>query len=136
MEIKGIVETRKEGTAKTKRGNVPTTNLKINGDWYNCFKDYGAQEGDTVIVDYEMNGQYTNVQKITVLAGESAPKPNVFDSAPKNNTNVQKSIVRQNALSHATSVVLNKDIVKDYNNDDIANEIIRVAQKFENYVNS
>jgi len=131
MEIKGIVETRKDGTAKTKRGNVPTTNLKVNGDWYNCFTDYGAQEGDTVIVNYEMNGNYTNVSKITVLAGESAPKTIINNTA--SNTSIQQSIVRQNALSHATKIVLRVD-TSAANNDRVAQEVIRLAKLLEQYV--
>jgi len=126
MEAFGIVEAVKVNEVNTRNGVKNSYNILLDGSWYNSFKDYGAKKGDRVVITYTENGQYKNIDSV-----------NIDTQVPVVNNNIvvdtQTAIIRQNALGHATTIVLS-------NSQDRlevkVEKIIDVAKQLEAYVKS
>lgn len=41
--------------------------MQINGDWYNGFGNAPAKKGDEVEVEFEMNGNFRNPKKVSIV---------------------------------------------------------------------
>lgn len=132
--------------------------VKLNGDanYYSFFDESymeGVRVGDNVILAFKAvhkNGRtfYNLTGPIKLAAGMesstpaaattserpmSMPREPEFPVSPENR---QVSIIRQNALGHATQVVINAEIEGDYRFqtfDECANMIVAVARIFEDY---
>ena len=99
-------------------------------------------EGDTVILEVEVKGKYKNIKKNTAIMNLSGDKPSeqvktVESSGPFNAKpaatapafDKQRMIVRQNALGHATQLVINCAPDKSKTPE----VIINIAKQFEAY---
>jgi hypothetical protein len=121
--------------------------VKLNGQYISAgFKAPGCNVGDTIEYNTVQNGQYTNLGSIQVLSqgGASASAPNsgaVSSAQPAGKR--ERSIVRQNSLSHAV-VTMNTFLdsvrsssgveAKNYTNAvDLAQDTLLVARVYELY---
>jgi len=61
-----------KGIVKSVNNKGKNYGINIDDVWYNGFNDSPVNKGDNVEVDFEINGQWKNVSKITLL--NEAPK--------------------------------------------------------------
>jgi len=102
--------------------------ILVNDTWYSSKFEIKAERGDQVEFD---DGGKKFCQKLRVIApGGGGMTGGSVDN--KVNTSRDRSIVRQNALSHATTVVIDGGY-KDTTVDATVDTIIEVARKFEAY---
>jgi hypothetical protein len=106
-KIKGVVEQYfADGPKQGKKGEYYMHSVFINGEKYGAFGNKGtplAGKGDTVEFEWSQNGQYKNFDGKTFKVLERATAEQAA-KAGKSSTN--DSIARQNALRHATAMVL------------------------------
>ena len=119
--ITGVVQAVKDG----KR-------LQVNGDWYGSFNPVGnVNAGDNVTFNWEMDktGKYRNIKgTVNVVAG--APNPVSSGGGVVASGGRDIIIVRQNALAHATALVVASGV-----NDVWASQslVLRLAEGFTKY---
>lgn len=113
--------------------------LEDNPQWYNSNYPINCEKGDTVEFD---DGDKNYCRKLRVVSsggGASAPSAGGKTGGGSNKGSFpigvrdgQRSIIRQNALTNARELVTN---VQDPDEplDNVTDEIIRVARKFEAY---
>ncbi len=120
--------------------------VKLNGQYISAgFKAPGCNVGDTIEYNTVQNGQYTNLGSIQVLSqggGSSAPANVGAVPSAQPAGKRERSIVRQNSLSHAV-VTMNtffgwQDATatgkKVYSNAvDLAQDTLLVARVYELY---
>jgi hypothetical protein len=140
-------------------GKAKGSNIVVNGQKYGCY-DPVATGLDTLRAGMEVTfgtmvkGQYTNIQGTVTPTGGTGPVPapapapsggsgggwkgkGSFKAFPIPALDGQRSIIRQNSLSHATAVVnahfggLEPQHVPDL--DARASEVLRIAAMFEDY---
>lgn len=132
--VTGIVE----AASKNKYGY----GIMVNGGWYNSKWEIKASKGDEVEFD---DGGKTYVQKLRIVkaadGGSTAPVGSkastgntsyrgVFPLAPNDGS---RSIVRQNALTNSTNLLLGLSVGKDLKVDDAIKTILKIAREFEYY---
>lgn len=117
-----------------------------DGNWYSAFKSdqIKAGKGDYVEFTYAMNGTFRNVKGTVNRATAPADAP-VKAFTPSNGKggfvakefpvpplHPDRSIIRQNSLSHACEVV---NMAGDWScgEKDIAERVIEIARMFEAY---
>lgn len=130
--------------------------IKVGGEWYGAFSPAslgGCKVGDTVSFAWapSKDGQYKNIKgSVSVVGGGAATPAAVEGSAPRSAPSGgsygrsiafplppldgQRVIVRQNALGHATKMVMDAGM---YDSNDLAGtaaKIIEAARHFEAYV--
>jgi hypothetical protein len=131
--------------------------IMVAGDWYSAYNKNQigpARKGDAVAFDFTVKGDFKNISgnvTITSASGEDANTPAEQPSASGKSTYMprgrfpidpldgQRSIIRQNALSHATKLVsvlleigeLESEPMMD--DDTIASKVISIARKLEKY---
>jgi hypothetical protein len=121
----GVVEAVKDG----KR-------LKMDDGWYSSFNAVGAVAiGDTVSFNWtkDKTGQYNNIKgEVNVVSkaiGDSGVgSSSVGGTAPPNGR--ESIIVRQNALAHATALVIATGVKDVWNAKDV---VIELAKHFTSY---
>lgn len=140
---------RVESVARSGKG------IQVNGEWYNSFTasqiPTDISSGDTVSFRYTetTKGDKTfrnikgDVGKVAAtLRGESPSITTAASSGggyggksfPVPPLHPDRSIIRQNSLTHATRVVIDGcPMAAEHNPDDLANTIISVARIFEAY---
>ena len=143
-EVTGVVEKIASKEVKTRFGAKPTYSVMIGGQWYKCgFNKPRFNEGDSVtfLATEGTYGMEFDAKSVTVAASSAKPaasKPapysggkGVFPIPPLDG---QRAIVRQNALTNAREVIVASWGGADFTvNDDLANDIIALARKFESY---
>ena len=136
------------------RGRGKGSHIVVNGNKYGCFDPAevnldSIQVGDEVTFDSSQNGNYTNIVKNTLRkTGNTGPvsappvsnrggasyagKQNFSKTFPVPTLDGQRSIIRQNSLTHATAVV-NASFPSDSGMtvDERADEVLRIAAMFE-----
>lgn len=129
--------------------------IKVGGEWYGAFSPAslgGCKVGDTVSFAWSpsKDGQYKNIKgSVSVVGGGAATPASLESSAPRSAPSGgsygrsiafplppldgQRVIVRQNALGHATKVVMEgcDNVATD---EILCNRIIDLARQFEAYV--
>lgn len=122
--------------------------LNIDGTYYSFGKtDPGVRKGDMVEFEVVQNGEYQNVKPGTLKKVDQAEptqtgKPPVTNVGSTTNSGRQfpvptrhgdRTIIRQNALTHATAIVLKtgSDLGSDL--PGVANKVIGVAKILEAY---
>lgn len=148
---KGIVETTSKKEVKTKFGMKPTFSVKVDGEWYsNGFTDPRVSAGDEIAFEYT-DGRYgKEFDKGTVMriskgaAPADEPTAAPAATAPKSTYSTasrpfpipplhgDRAIIRQNALGHATRVVVVSTMAGE-TDDAVSERIIRLARKLEAY---
>lgn len=141
MKVQGIISRISEKERDTKWGKKTATSFAIDGKWYSGgFKPWAVSEGDTVELQYEVNGRgYNDVVSITVLSKGSGAAPSsnsgnkvgggrtMGRSFPVEPLAPERTINRQNALTNAVS----------FHNTSAepatVEDIIATARKFEAY---
>lgn len=147
----------------TKTGTIESIartgkSIKVDGAWYGAFAKTqlgSAGVGDNVTFTYtsvEKDGTtYNNIKgNVTVAAGGAAPSPAAPKSAapasfgrssltfPVPPLDGQRVIVRQNALAHATKLLVDgyncKEAITDGDDSELCNRIIAAARTFEAYI--
>ena len=117
--ITGVVQAVKDG----KR-------VQVNGDWYGSFNPIGnVNTGDNVTFNWEpdKSGKYRNIKgTVNVVAG-SAPSTG-SSSAPSGGREL--SIMRQNALAHATALVVASGVSDVWDSQGL---VLRLAEAFTRY---
>ena len=132
--------------------------IKVGGEWYGAFSPAslgGCKVGDTVSFAWapSKDGQYKNIKgSVSVVGGGVATPASVEASAPRSAPSGgsygrsiafplppldgQRVIVRQNALGHATKVVMEQDRgwIEGATDSEMADRIINLARQFEAYV--
>lgn len=131
--------------------------IKVNGEWYGAFAPAslnGAAAGSTVRFTSvkSKDGQYNNIKgSVTVVGGGAATPAAGEGSAPRSAAPAasygrssiafplppldgQRVIVRQNALGHATKLVVEAGYHSGEDSNASADLIIELARKFEAYV--
>ena len=132
--------------------------IKVGGEWYGAFSPAslgGCKVGDNVSFSWapSKDGQYKNIKGSVSVVGGGAATPASLDapaprSAPSGASygrsiafplpplDGQRVIVRQNALGHATKVVMEQDgaWTDGVSDAEIADRIISLARQFEAYV--
>ena len=117
--VTGVVQAVKDG----KR-------VQINGDWYGSFNPIGnVNAGDNVTFNWEPDktGKYRNIKSaVTVVAG-GAPSTGSA-SAPSGGREL--TIMRQNALAHATALVVASGVSDVWASQSL---VLRLAEAFTKY---
>lgn len=155
--MSNVVQEIKSAERKTPYGDKTAYSVKINGKWFqHGFTRPKFQVGDTIEFvssenDYGMVIDVKSVRTIAtgtdVPAGVDSGQPVQQDSGRKQyqakvfpvpETHGDRSIIRQNSLNHATSLVvtfldLNKGAYVDGDIDNASDLIIKIARKFEAY---
>jgi len=144
-KTKGVIEKFNSKQINTKRGQATVYSIGIAGVWYSLgFKSYDLAEGMNVELTYDDSNRYKNVSAVEILS--SSEEDTFFDSAPAPQAPApataaddrQASIIRQNALSHATKLVVEGGYIDRHDNLQSsalksAEFIIKVAREFEYY---
>lgn len=132
--------------------------VQVDGSWYSVFASSqmpsgGVARGDFVEFTYVQKGDFNNikgsVEKKTAPASMpttgAAPSASSGSSFTNSRGFVEKqfpvpplhpdrSIIRQNSLSHAINVASAMDVFSEtVTHDDYANVVIAIARKFEAY---
>lgn len=119
--ITGVVQAVKDG----KR-------LQVNGDWYGSFNPVGnVNAGDNVTFNWEMDktGKYRNIKgTVNVVAG--APNPVSSGGGVVASGGRDIIIVRQNALAHATALVVASGVSDVWASQSL---VLRLAEAFTKY---
>jgi hypothetical protein len=119
--VTGVVEAQKEN----KR-------FQINGDWYGSFNAVpGVNVGDTVTLnwDYDKSGKYRNIKGgVNVVSG--APAGGNTPSGGGSSGGRELTIMRQNALAHATALVVASGVHDVW---DAQSLVLRLAEGFTKY---
>lgn len=101
--------------------------ILVNDTWYSSKFEIKAQKGDTVEFD---DGGKKWCQKLRVIASGGSSHIGEGASAKPTNAGRDRAIIRQNALGHATALV----VAGNYDDiDEAANKVIELARKFEAY---
>lgn len=143
--IQGVVSAVDTRMVNTKFGLKPSYSVTVNGERYAAgFRAPSAAVGDFVDLTYDDSSRYKDIQSISKATGSPpavAAKPPVTAAAPVKSgydrvfpvpaLSPERAIIRQNALGHATKVVL--DGPMEVGSEDGVEEIIRIARKFEAY---
>lgn len=133
--------------------------IKVGGEWYGAFSPAslgGCKVGDAVSFSWasSKDGQYKNIKGSVSVVGGGAATPASLDApAPRATAPAasygrsitfplppldgQRVIVRQNALGHATKVVVeltSKAYDEPATENELAEAIINLARQFEAYV--
>lgn len=130
--------------------------IKVQGEWYGAFAASslnGCKAGDNVSFAWapSKDGQYKNIKgSVNVTGGGAATpapaEPSAPRSAPSGGSygrsiafplpplDGQRVIVRQNALGHATKVVMDQPWLTAATDNELADRIINLARQFEAYV--
>lgn len=159
-EYTGVLENISAKPRTIKRGprtgqTTTAYSICVDGNWYSAgFDAPPANQGDTVTFQADETQWGMQIKKGTLrvsgAAGGAAPTPpwegSPAPAAPRSAppkpagrtfpvglTDHSRSIIRQNALGHATEVVTTfaPDDAQDL--DKQAEEVIRIARKFEAY---
>jgi hypothetical protein len=137
------------------RGRGKGSNIVVNGTKYGCFDPVEAgidtcNAGDEVTFDTSQNGQYINIVKGSLSktgnTGVVAP-PASSGGSPRSkggggyaakvfpipSLDGQRSIIRQNSLTHATSIVNNycSAVDQEMSLDERRDQVLRLAADFE-----
>lgn len=156
--IKGIVEGASKKEVKTKFGMKPTYSIKVGGEWYsNGFTNPLVSAGDEVAFEFTADRFGNQIDKGTLTktgATHAAPPSPGYElkdapavpvapkSAPVSNRpfpipplHGDRAIIRQNALGHATRIVLQGQNVPANSEmlTTITEQVIQVARKLEAY---
>ena len=119
--ITGVVQAVKDG----KR-------LQVNGDWYGSFNPVGnVNAGDNVTFNWEMDktGKYRNIKgAVNVVAGPSNPVSSGGGVVASGGRDI--IIVRQNALAHATALVVASGVSDVWASQSL---VLRLAEGFTKY---
>lgn len=119
--VKGFVEESKD----SKR-------FKVGGQWYGSFNPIGGiVVGDYVSLNWvpDKTGQYKNIKgmyKTDAPAGSSAPAP----SGGGTTGDVGLAIIRQNALAHATALVVATGVADVWKAQSL---VLKLAEGFAKY---
>lgn len=150
MSITGLVQ------EVNNRGRGAGSNIMVNGEKYGCFDPVKAgidqvAVGDEVTFDTSVNGTYTNIagtlSKTGVTGTPVAAPPKAggggggYKSGGRSSAKVfpiptldgQRSIIRQNSLTHATAIYLATEADKADDAIMIADRVIEIARKFEHF---
>lgn len=137
MKTSGTIEKIEHRNKKTSKGDIKFTYVTVEGVEYNAgFSNRfpkEVSEGDTV--EFEWESKFGERQ-VTSGLGPGASKPKSGSSGkpfPVPLDHGDRSIIRQNALTNARGVLEAYGVGKWSDLDDIAEEIIRIAYKFEEY---
>lgn len=137
-QVKGFIEFVKEGGKSFKMDD---------GKWYSVFNSSSlkAAKGDYVEFNFQQNGTFNNVKgSVHKSVAPASAKPSgagvinngggkgyVQKEFPVPPLHPDRSIIRQNSLTHAVKVV---EYVGAYGDtEEFANEAIRIARIFESY---
>jgi hypothetical protein len=153
--ITGTVESQSKKEVKTKFGMKPTWSLKIDGEWYACgFTDPRVSAGDVIAFSFTEGKYGKEIDKGSIMKTGAAPTPAptytpTLAAAPKSAAPVSnrpfpipplhgdRAIIRQNALNHATKLVVDAGLAVGAGGtvqaDETADLIIHVARRFEAY---
>lgn len=107
----------------------------VNGTWFSSKYPIPCVTGDTIEFDSGPTGKYCQKAKV-LTAGSAAPAANsTGKSAAPTNAARDRSIIRQNSLTHACRIVLDNGIAVTelITTDELAEEVIRIARMFEAY---
>lgn len=134
MQIEGVVE--EYFVKPTKNGSYRHA-VKINGSVYSAFADDNtarANIGDTVEFPAEQKGEYWNIAgQVKVRKRGKGHQQGAKQQYAANEDKRQSSIIRQNAMTQANSMVnaLAQDgRYAEKTEDEVAAEVIRLADKF------
>lgn len=127
--IQGTITAVSKKEVNTKRGPAMTYSFCLDGDTWcsNGFTALKVGKGDEVKVTLK-GDRYNTVVSIDPVSVGSSTGGNTV----RKPDNVQQAIIRQNALSHATAIVLASKEAKETRND-LVKEVIRLAKAFEAY---
>lgn len=122
--VTGLVQAK----SKTKFGY----GILVADKWYNSKYDIRCDKGDTV--EFEDGGRnYCNKLKVTGRAEFEAPsapsESAALSDASKPSINNHRTIIRQNALSHATAIAIANKKTKAITPE----EVIALARTLEGY---
>lgn len=119
--VTGVVQAVKDG----KR-------LQVNGDWYGSFNPVGnVNAGDNVTFNWEPDktGKYRNIKgAVNVVAGASNPVSSGGGVVATGGRDL--IIVRQNALAHATALVVASGVSDVWASQSL---VLRLAEGFTKY---
>lgn len=136
--------------------------IQVDGVWYSSYTPINGTVGNGVDVEFDFvtKGSFNNIKGAIVVTGGSAAEPapsaalvtaakeyrqnlpehyqnlnhaTLVKSFPVPLLHPDRSIIRQNALNHATQVVLSRSSAAGKNADAVADDIIKTAIKFEAY---
>ena len=136
-----------KGNVESKRRDGKGIKLQ-DGNWYSVFKASELEDvnrGDLVEFEYTEKGNFKNISTdVKVLsaspsAGSTASAPasasKMYRPFPVPKDHGDRAIIRQNMLSHATSIVLNYGNLSDdqLKLDYVVESVIQVARELEKY---
>jgi len=126
--VNGIIKAVK--SSPYNQNKIRLSYLLTDDNWYNVIanNNLNFSKGDTVEITYDMNGNFRNIKTIKKTE-------NKINTNTTNNNQVM--IIKQNALGHATNLVLScltEEQKQAENIDSISAKIIEVAERFKEYV--
>jgi len=123
-----------QGTIKVMRKDRKGFQLE-DGQWYSGYNLLSVNKGDTVEFNFTQKGQYKNIDgPVTVVGGQqqapAQPAKGYSSPVPRaDDTERQRMIVRQNALTNAVTFALGNLKKGEVTTD----TVIQIAQEFEYY---
>jgi len=102
METKGTIQ-----AISNKDGKY---GMRLNDEWYNAFGDAPAKKGDQVTVEYEVNGNYKNIKKVSI----SQAAPNKLDKFEEAGKSKIACVIISYAKDLATSDKIKVDEIEKY----------------------
>ena len=143
VTIEGVVEAVSVKNRETKKGILPATSFKVNGEWYSGgFKTWEVDKGDEVSLTYETNARgYKDVKGIAVTAknpGAATPAntgvPRPGRSFPIDPLAPERTINRQNALTAAAHLIAALWATGEVDvNEPLHETVVALAREFEAY---
>lgn len=150
MSNVGVIDSITSKDITTKFGVKKKYSIKIDGTWYDAgWKKPNAVEGTTVSFNYkdgpygkEIDGGLTPAVA-GLGSGTSAAAPakaagsrGKYDAAPfpVPPLDPSRSIIRQNALRHATAIVLGTGAANNVDPAVVSHGVISIARILENYI--
>jgi len=129
--VTGVIEAKTKG--KTKRG---TYGILVNDKWYNSKYPVAAEKGSEVTFEVAEGGYISNLK--VAQNGSQAVSGGVSRGTKgiSRDAETQRHIIRQNALAHATAIVVPTigKTAKDSQLRDAASLITDLAAIFEAWV--
>lgn len=142
----GTISQTDSKEVNTKFGSKATYSYNIDGTWYrNGFKQAPVSQGDEVEFEFKETQYGKELINIRKIGTGSVPANDEPSAAPqrsganplyaefKVDMPKDRAIIRQNALTHATNVVMSDGTLVDATTDMVAAEVIRIARLFESY---
>jgi len=133
-EVNGRVKAISIKDRNTRNGVAKVYSLCVDDVWYN--NGFTAlneiEKGSEVRIEFHADSYGNKIDSIVRTGGATSAPGTAAPAKGGRGTDVQQAIIRQNALAHATQVVLATLPVKP-KREDVIKDVIKTARCFEQF---